>query len=121
MTDRGAGATERVQAELDRTTALADCGQGSGERAWSEEDRSTAQANRGALASERVHSSVDLLTGAHVRGVGLVDLGREITRVALGYASRRHGETLHDTWQRADEAMYRIKRSRRAHLLTTVR
>ncbi len=39
---------------------------------------------------------------------------------SLGYATRRHGETLHDTWQRADEAMYRVKRSRRAHLLTTV-
>jgi diguanylate cyclase (GGDEF)-like protein len=38
--------------------------------------------------------------------------------VSLGCATRRHGETLHDTWQRADQAMYRAKHSRRAHLLT---
>lgn len=40
--------------------------------------------------------------------------------VSLACATRRHGETLQDTWQRADEAMYRVKRSRRAQLLTTV-
>jgi diguanylate cyclase (GGDEF)-like protein len=41
-------------------------------------------------------------------------------RVSLGCATRRHGETLVDTWQRADEAMYREKRTRRARLLTDV-
>jgi len=82
MTDRGAGAQERVQAELDRTTALSDREQGAGERAQAEDDRSTAQADRDASATERDHHSIDTLTGAHVRGAGVLELGREITRAS---------------------------------------
>jgi diguanylate cyclase len=40
--------------------------------------------------------------------------------VSLGCATRRHGETLHDTWQRADEAMYKAKHHSRARSLTAV-
>lgn len=57
--DRGAGAGERTNAELDRDTALAD---------------------RGASAREREHSSHDDLTGAYRRGAGFVELEREIAR-----------------------------------------
>ena len=34
--------------------------------------------------------------------------------VSLGCATRRHGETLDDTWQRADQAMHGARRSSRA-------
>jgi len=73
---------ERVQAEVDRSTAFSDRGHGADERARSEDDRSTAQADRGASAEERDHSAVDALTGAYGRGAGLVETGREITRAA---------------------------------------
>jgi len=57
--DRQAGSRERIEAELDRNNALAD---------------------RGASARERESSSYDDLTGAYVRGAGLVELERDIAR-----------------------------------------
>jgi diguanylate cyclase (GGDEF)-like protein len=67
LADRGAGASQRTEAELDRQTALAD---------------------RGASARERKRSSFDGLTGVYLRGPGSVELQREITRV------RRNGQPL---------------------------
>ncbi|HUR86767.1 MAG TPA: GGDEF domain-containing protein [Solirubrobacteraceae bacterium] len=80
MADRGAGASERSEAELDRDTAQADRGAGATERSEAELDRDTAQADRGASARDREHSSHDDLTGAYLRGAGLVELDREIAR-----------------------------------------
>jgi len=57
---RGAGASERTDAEFDRTSA---------------------QADRGASAREREHASHDDLTGAYLRGAGLVELDRDMARV----------------------------------------
>jgi diguanylate cyclase (GGDEF)-like protein len=78
--DRGAGADERGQAGLDRGTASGDRGSGADERGQAGLDRNTALADRGASAREREYSSVDALTGAYLRGPGLVELGREIAR-----------------------------------------
>jgi diguanylate cyclase (GGDEF)-like protein len=39
--------------------------------------------------------------------------------VSVGCATRRHGETLQTTWQRADATMYRAKRSSRARTSTS--
>jgi len=57
--DRQAGASERIEAELDRNNARAD---------------------RSASARERESSSHDDLTGAYLRGAGLVELERDIAR-----------------------------------------
>jgi len=53
------GSRDRIEAELDRNNALAD---------------------RGASARERESSSHDDLTGAYLRGAGLVELERDIAR-----------------------------------------
>ena len=57
--DRQVGSRDRIEAELDRNNALAD---------------------RGASARERESSSHDDLTGAYLRGAGLVELERDIAR-----------------------------------------
>lgn len=80
LEDRQAGADERAQAQSDRGTASGDRGEGADERGQAELDRNTALADRGASAREREYSSVDALTGAYLRGPGLVELGREIAR-----------------------------------------
>lgn len=78
--DRGAGAGERSQSELDRGAALADRGAGATERSRSELDRGAALVDRGASERDREHASHDGLTGAYLRGTGLVELKREIAR-----------------------------------------
>jgi diguanylate cyclase (GGDEF)-like protein len=60
LQDRGAGASERSQAEVDRDAARAD---------------------RGASAKERESASVDGLTGVYLRVAGLAELEREMARV----------------------------------------
>jgi diguanylate cyclase (GGDEF)-like protein len=71
--DRSAGAEHREGAERDRVTAHADRASGAGERDLSGEDR-------GASARDREDASLDSLTGAYVRGAGLLQLGREVVR-----------------------------------------
>jgi len=69
----------------------------------------------GILAVECDVRSARALSGrlrVHLRSTGIP--------VSLGCATRRHGEGLEDTWQRADEDMHRVKRSRTARLLTAV-
>jgi diguanylate cyclase (GGDEF)-like protein len=78
--DRRAGASERLQAEVDRSTALADRAAGASERAHAGLDRGMALADRGASAREREYAALDDLTGAYLRGAGLVELEREMTR-----------------------------------------
>ncbi len=64
--DRRVGASERSSAHSDRDIALA--------------DRGTALADRGAAAQERASSFTDGLTGLYLRGAGVIELEREITR-----------------------------------------
>jgi diguanylate cyclase (GGDEF)-like protein len=73
---------------LDRDTALADRGAGASERTTAGLDRNTALADRRASAKERERSSHDGLTGAYVRGPGVVELERGIAR------ARRTGRPL---------------------------
>ena len=59
--DRGVGAADRLQGQHDRTSALQD---------------------RSAAARDRRHASVDALTGVYVREAGLIELERDVARVA---------------------------------------
>ena len=67
LRDRGAGASDRVDAELDRASAMAD---------------------RGASAGDRLQASTDGLTGVYTREAGLLELERDLARV------RRTGDPL---------------------------
>ena len=78
--DRQAGAGDRSHAEQDRDLALTDRDLGAGERNHAELDRKRALDDREASARDRRHASFDDLTGAYLRGVGFVQLGREIAR-----------------------------------------
>jgi diguanylate cyclase (GGDEF)-like protein len=71
--DRSAGAGEREDAQRDRATAQADRSFGAGGRNWAGDDR-------GASARDREDASLDGLTGAYVRGAGLLQLERELDR-----------------------------------------
>jgi diguanylate cyclase (GGDEF)-like protein len=86
--DRDAGVESRVAAEQDRSTSHADRGSGAAERGQAEDDRETALADRDASARDREDASLDALTGAYVRGAGLLQLERECLRL------RRSGEPL---------------------------
>jgi diguanylate cyclase (GGDEF)-like protein len=86
--DRLAAADERTRAELDRDGALTDRGSGAVERVQAGADRDTSLADRDASADDRVHASLDGLTGAYVRGAGILELDREIAR------SRREAQSL---------------------------
>jgi diguanylate cyclase (GGDEF)-like protein len=78
--DRVAAADERTRAELDRDGALTDRGSGAVERGQAGADRDVSLADRDASADDRVHASLDGLTGAYVRGAGLLELDRELAR-----------------------------------------
>ncbi len=80
LADRGFGAGERADAELDRNIALTDRGSGAGERTDAETDRSLALADRRASSTEREYAALDDLTGAYLRGAGLLALRHEIAR-----------------------------------------
>lgn len=86
--DRQAGASERTQAGQDRVEAQSDRGSGAGERDQAGLDRGTALTDRGASAQDREDASLDGLTGAYVRGPGLLQLARELVR------AQRTGELL---------------------------
>jgi GGDEF domain-containing protein len=77
---RARAALARREAASDRRRSLEDRQAGADERGQAGLDRNTALADRGASAREREYSSVDALTGAYLRGPGLVELGREIAR-----------------------------------------
>ncbi|RYV51418.1 GGDEF domain-containing protein [Pengzhenrongella frigida] len=102
--DRSSGWTERTAAELDRDAALADRGASAGERSNAERDRDAAMADRGASAREREFASVDGLTGALLRGVGMIELEHEHVRarrtnqpLALAFIDVDHLKALNDS------------------------
>lgn len=71
--DRAASAGERQQAGRDRSTAEHDRDVGASERDRAGEDRD-------ASARDREDASLDSLTGAYVRGPGMLQLDREVQR-----------------------------------------
>jgi diguanylate cyclase (GGDEF)-like protein len=73
-------ALARQDAASDRSHASLDRNAGASDRNEAEVDRSIAEADRGASAQERESASLDSLTGAYLRGAGLVELKREIAR-----------------------------------------
>lgn len=73
-------AVARRAAAADRLLAGEDRQAGADERELAESDRDTAGEDRGAAAADREHASLDGLTGAYVRGPGLLQLEREVER-----------------------------------------
>lgn len=87
--DRLAAADDRAAAAADRAAAHADVLASSGhrdssgdDRGGSGEDRRLAADDRQAAAQERTAATFDSLTGAYLRGPGLVELERELDRHA---------------------------------------
>jgi len=70
----------RREAAADRGEASRDRQAEAGERTEAALDRNNARADRSASAREREASSHDALTGAYLRGAGLVELERDIAR-----------------------------------------
>lgn len=70
----------RREAAADRRAASEDRRAGTGERAQARRDRDSARADRAASARERECARVDDLTGAYLRGAGLVELECEVAR-----------------------------------------
>jgi len=70
----------RREAAADRGEASRDRQAETGERTEAALDRNNARADRSASAREREASSHDDLTGAYLRGAGLVELERDIAR-----------------------------------------
>jgi diguanylate cyclase (GGDEF)-like protein len=70
----------RREAASDRVQAWRDRRAGANERSLAVSDRHSASADRWASAREREYSSIDDLTGAYLRGPGLVELKREMSR-----------------------------------------
>lgn len=68
------------EAAFDRRGASEDRRAGAGERTQARHDRDSARADRGASAREREHARFDELTGAYLRGPGLVELESEVAR-----------------------------------------
>ena len=125
LADRGAGAGERTEAGLDRHTALADRGAGASRRVRAERDRDIALADRGASAEERASAFVDHLTGAYLRGAGLMELEREISRtrrsglpLVLAFVDVDHLKVINDTLGHAagDRLLFDVANSFRANL-----
>jgi diguanylate cyclase (GGDEF)-like protein/putative nucleotidyltransferase with HDIG domain len=80
LDDREASADDRVQNEIDRDGSSADRRASTGERVLAGLDRDWSSADRGAAATDRDDASLDGLTGVYLRGPGLLELGRDISR-----------------------------------------
>jgi diguanylate cyclase (GGDEF)-like protein len=78
--DRLKAASERTSGERDRDSSLADRGRSAGDRDAAEIDRTAAQRDRSAARWDREQASFDELTGAYLRGPGLTELHRELSR-----------------------------------------
>lgn len=70
----------RREAAADRESAARDRHAGAAERSYAHADRDTSLADRYDAASDRLSASMDGLTGAYLRGPGLVELRREAAR-----------------------------------------
>ena len=78
--DRADAASDRAEAASDREAAGAGREQGASDRTQASGDRDAASGDRDASARDRQTSSIDELTGAYRRGIGLVELEREMIR-----------------------------------------
>lgn len=83
--DREMAAAERDNADLDRHESDGDRTGSGDDRRLAEHDRGASSADRVASARERQVASLDALTGAYLRGPGLLELERDFAR------SRRTG------------------------------
>lgn len=72
----------------DRVGALEDRRGGASDRGRAADDRGAASADRALAAQDRATSSIDVLTGAHGRDAGMLELKREIAR------AKREGESM---------------------------
>lgn len=86
--DREHSILDRSAAEHDRDAASADRGAGGAERTAADEDRQDAHDDRDDAAADRRTASLDELTGAYLRGPGLLQVDRDLGR------ARRNGEPL---------------------------
>lgn len=82
-----ASARARPDAASDRQGSSRDREAGASERTYAEPDRDMAMSDRGAVAEERRPPSLDGLTGMYLRGAGLLELEREITRARRSHQS----------------------------------
>jgi diguanylate cyclase (GGDEF)-like protein len=78
--DRKDAATDRSTAAEGRVRAAADREQAARDRDQAAQDRAQSRADRDALIQHLAMAEIDQLTGARVRGPGLVELDHEIDR-----------------------------------------
>ena len=97
LQDRLAGAGERAEAGRDRSTAQSD-------RSSAAVERSRAGEDRAASGRDRHDASLDGLTGAYLRGAGLLQLEREVLRarrtdqlLTVAFLDVDHLKTVNDT------------------------
>lgn len=95
--DRQAGAGERAQAGRDRRTAQSD-------RSSAAVERGRASDDRAASGRDRHDASLDGLTGAYLRGAGLLQLEREVLRakrtdqqLSIAFLDVDHLKAVNDT------------------------
>ena len=109
---------ERAEAERDRSTAQAD-------RTFGATERVRAGADRGASARDRQDASLDALTGAYVRGPGLLHLERELVRahrtlqpLTVGFVDVDHLKAVNDLEGHAagDQLLVRVAAALRERL-----
>ena len=86
--DRAHSVHDRSAAEQDRDAASVDRGASDDERSHAVRDRQGAHGDRDNAALDRWSASLDELTGAYLRGPGLLQLERDLGR------ARRNGEPL---------------------------
>lgn len=124
-TDRRAAGAERSQAGHDRQTASDNRGAGAAERFDADHDRGIASDDRVASAKEREDSALDGLTGAYLRGAGLLELEREMARarrtgqpLVVAFVDVDHLKALNDASGHAagDQLLIDVVRALRAHL-----
>lgn len=118
LQDRHAGAGSREEAGRDRSTAQTDRTSGATERGY-------ASGDRGAAARDRQEASLDQLTGAYVRGAGLLQLAREVRRaqrtsqlLAVAFCDVDHLKAVNDSGGHAagDRLLVRVADALRARL-----
>ena len=85
--ERATGAVDSGAAG-DRAGALRDRRGGASDRIQAADDREAASADRDLSAQDRAASSIDVLTGAHRRDAGMLELERELAR------AKREGESM---------------------------
>ena len=84
--ERAAGGVE-AGAVADRAGALRDRRGAASDRTQAADDRAAASADRALAAQDRAAASIDVLTGAHRRDAGMLELERELAR------AKREGES----------------------------